>query len=211
MDVNEIYLTHTISYFKASKLITLNVRSSKMTLSRYCWMIALSCYKCYSWFLLVQGKVSDALFTLELGRGRALVDLISQKYRIQGTDKVNGESSNTLHNFLYSQKTNFLYIAVMEDFAAILWFVDESGNVKFKLQWSGRELLTERNVNVTKGFGVYRSLLEDQDQEVECEDRSLSALCDDDPLDVVRNKTRSQTEVESKVRKIFSYLFCTVL
>ncbi|KAJ7360324.1 hypothetical protein OS493_016955 [Desmophyllum pertusum] len=141
-----------------------------------------SCYKTLSWLLLRQGKFNDALFTLELGRGRALVDLISQKYGIQGTPETSEVTS----------KKELSFIAMLQNIIA-LWFVDKSGNIKFKVGLE-IELPQEKKSYVAEDFGVdfSRSVLEDQ--EVQCENRSLSALYEDGLSAATEQNKRSKKQ-----------------
>ena len=67
----------------------------------------LTCFKSLSWLFLCQGKVNNALFALELGRGRALVDLISTKYGIQKAATAIEATSSSLQKFFQQQKRNF--------------------------------------------------------------------------------------------------------
>ena len=152
-----------------------------------------SCFKILSWLLLSQGKVSDALFSLELGRGRALVDLISKIYGIQTAVGATEETSTSLQKLFHQQKTNFLFIARLQDIIA-LWFVDKSGNIKFK-QVSCEK---RKKVDVAKdGFGLDRYVLEGQ--EVQCEDRSLSAFYEDASLNAMeRNKEQKKHDAGSE-------------
>ena len=140
------------------------------------------CYKALSWLFLHQGKVNDALFTLELGRGRALVDLIAKKYGIQGAPETNKATASALQSLFKNQKKNFLFIAMLHINVIALWFVGKSGNIKFKLVRVHLETWPFKDDNFVDEFEVAPSGpgLSGQ-QEVQCEDRSLSALYDDDP------------------------------
>ena len=126
-------------------------------------------------------------FFLELGRGRALVDLISKIYGIQTAAGVAEETSTSLQKLFHQQKTNFLFIARLPNIIA-LWFVDKSGNIKFK-QVSCEK---RKKIDVAKdGFGLDRYVLEGQ--EVQCEDRSLSAFYEDATLNAMeRNKEQKK-------------------
>ena len=154
-----------------------------------------SSFKTLSWLLLCQEKVHDALFALELGRGRALVDLISQRYGIQRAADTIEVTSSSLQKFFQHHKRNVLFIAVLQSIIA-LWFIDKKGNIKFKKGYE-QELSKGKKVDVAKTwFGVDRSLLEDR--EVQCEDRSLSALYDDCSSDEVEQSKMSKTHIVRK-------------
>ena len=154
-----------------------------------------SSFKTLSWFLLCQGKVHDALFALELGRGRALVDLISQRYGIQRAADTIEVTSSSLQKYFQHHKRNVLFIAVLQSITA-LWFIDKKGNIKFKKGYE-KELSKGKKIDVAKTwFGVDRSVLEDR--EVQCEDRSLSALYDDCPSDEAEQSKMSKTHIVRK-------------
>ncbi|XP_078345256.1 uncharacterized protein LOC144630758 [Oculina patagonica] len=147
-----------------------------------------SCYKTLSWLLLHQGKVNDALFTLELGRGRALVDLIAKKYGIQEARGTKEATSSALQSLFKNQNRNFLFIAMLAINIIALWFVDRRGNIKFKQVKIPMKMGPSQDENVKDEFVVdaSRSVLNDLD--VQCEDRSLSALYDDGPSATVEQK-----------------------
>jgi len=152
-------------------------------------------FKTLSWLLLCQGKVHDALFALELGRGRALVDLISQRYGIQRAADTIEVTSSSLQKFFQHHRRNVLFIAVLQSIIA-LWFIDKKGNIKFKKGYE-KELSKGKKVDVARTwFGVDRSVLEDR--EVQCEDRSLSALYDDCPSDEAEQSKMSMTHIVRK-------------
>ena len=142
----------------------------------------LTSFKSLSWLFLCQGNVNDTLFTLELGRGRALVDLISKKYGIQKAATAIEATSSSLQKFFQQQKRNFLFIAMLQGIFA-LWFIDKRGNIKFK---RGLKKVISRGEKVDDTEArceVERSFLEDE--ELQCEDRSLSVLYGDSPSEGV--------------------------
>ena len=151
---------------------------------------AISCYKALSWLLLCQGKEKEALFTLELGRSRALIDLLSNKYGIQGAADVSEISSSTLQSFFQKQQSNFLFMAVLENYSIGFWFVDKIGNIK--LLHLGREQPREKKADVNKDFGV--DILKNHDVTMQCEDRSLTALYDEDPLEELQERINSNEQ-----------------
>ena len=150
-----------------------------------------SCYRTLSWLLLRQGKFNDALFTLELGRSRTLVDLMWEKYGIKDTRGENEVSLSALQGFLRKQERNFLFIAIrVEPYHEIaLWFVDKGGNIKFKFITVDltRELSKENNVAEESGVDFSTLTLDDDAQ---YEDRSLAALYDDGPLASVEQRIK---------------------
>ncbi len=160
-----------------------------------------SCYKTLSWLLLHQGKVNDALFTLELGRGRALVDLIVKNYGIQEAPGTNEATSSVLQSLFKSQKRNFLFIAMLEINVIALWFVDKIGNIKFKQVKIHLETVPSKDYNVVEEFQDDPSRSVPSDQEVLCEDRSLSALYDNGPSAAVEQNTKKPKEHGAREEK----------
>ena len=150
----------------------------------------LTCFKSLSWLFLCQGKVNDALFTLELGRGRALVDLISKKYGIQKAATAIEATSSSLQKFFQQQKRNFLFIAMLRGIFA-LWFIDKHGNIKIK---RGLKKVISRGEKVDDAEAGYevdlKSFLEEE--ELQCEDRSLSSLYGDVPSDKVGKSSKTK-------------------
>ena len=128
----------------------------------------------------LQEEFDQALFTLEVGRSRALVDLISKNYGISGNPTQNELTPNALQSFLKEQKKNFLFIATLKMKSFSLWFVDTGGNVKFKqvnvdLE---TELSKESSATEEPGMDTSSSTLDD----LQCEDRSLASLYENDVL-----------------------------
>ena len=149
----------------------------------------LTCFKRLSWLFLCQGKVNDALFTLELGRGRALVDLISKKYGIQKAATAIEATSSSLQKFFQQQKRNFLFIAMLQGIFA-LWLIDKRGNIKFKRGLKTVISQGEKVDEAEDGCEVDRSFLEEE--ELQCEDRSLSALYSDGPSEGVGKSSKTK-------------------
>ena len=140
-----------------------------------------SCYKSLSWLLLREGSFNQALFTLELGRSRALVDLMSESYGIKRSLVHNEVTPNAFQTFFKEQQRNFLFIATFEmnsDFA--LWFVDKGGSVKFKLVKIDleTELFKESSATKEPEMDASSSTLDDP----HCEDRSLALLYENYPF-----------------------------
>ncbi|PFX30379.1 tetratricopeptide repeat protein 28-like [Stylophora pistillata] len=128
------------------------------------------CYKSLSLLLLCERNFNQALLTLELGRSRALVDLMSKNYGINRNPAQNELTLNTLQSFLKEQKKNFLFIETFQTGCFALWFVDTGGSVKFKRVC----------VNASEEPGMDTSSLTLDD--LQCEDRSLASLYGYDPF-----------------------------
>ena len=140
----------------------------------------LSCYESLSWLLLCERNFDQALFTLEVGRSRALVDLISKNYGISRNPTQNELTPNALQSFLKEQKKNFLFIATLKMKSFSLWFVDTGGSVKFKQvnEDLETELSKESSATEEPGMDTSSSTLDD----LQCEDRSLASLYENDVL-----------------------------
>ena len=163
----------------------------------------LSCYKSLSWLLLCERNFDQALFTLEVGRSRALVDLISKNYGISRNPIQNELTPNALQSFLKEQKKNFLFIATLKMKSFSLWFVDTGGSVKFKqvnvdLE---TELSKESSATEEPGMDTSSSTLDD----LQCEDRSLASLYENDVLASREQKLKpNKGSVKMQMKKIGS-------
>ena len=163
----------------------------------------LSCYKSLSWLLLCERNFDQALFTLEVGRSRALVDLISKNYGISRNPIQNELTPNALQSFLKEQKKNFLFIATLKMKSFSLWFVDTGGSVKFKqvnvdLE---TELSKESSATEEPGMNTSSSTLD----ELQCEDRSLASLYENDVLASREQKLKpNKGSVKMQMKKIGS-------
>ena len=162
------------------------------------------CYKSLSWLLLRERNFNQALFTLELGRSRALVDLMSESYGIKRSLVHNEVTPDALQNFFKEQQRNFLFIATFEmnsDFA--LWFVDKGGSVKFKLVKIDleTELFKESSATKEPEMDASSSTLDDP----HCEDRSLALLYENDPFASQEQQLKpNKGSVQMQVKQIGS-------
>ena len=163
-----------------------------------------SCYKSLSWLLLREGNLNQALFTLELGRSRALVDLMSESYGIKRSLVHKEVTPDALQNFFKEQQRNFLFIATFEmnsDFA--LWFVDKGGSVKFKLVKIDleTELFKENSAPKEPEMDASSLTLDDP----HCEDRSLALLYENDPFASQEQQLKpNKGSVQMQVKQIGS-------
>ena len=163
-----------------------------------------SCYKSLSWLLLREGNLNQALFTLELGRSRALVDLMSESYGIKRSLVHNEVTPDALQNFFKEQQRNFLFIATFEmnsDFA--LWFVDKGGSVKFKRVKIDleTELFKESSATKEPEMDASSSTLDDP----HCEDRSLALLYENYPFASQEQQLKpNKGSVQMQVKQIGS-------
>ena len=163
----------------------------------------LSCYKSLSWLLLCKRNFDQALFTLEVGRSRALVDLISKNYGISRNPTQNELTPNALQSFLKEQKKNFLFIATLKMKSFSLWFVDTEGSVKFKQvnEDLETELSKESSATEEPGMDTSSSTLDD----LQCEDRSLASLYENDVLASREQKIKpNKGSVKMQMKKIGS-------
>ena len=162
------------------------------------------CYKSLSWLLLRERNLNQALFTLELGRSRALVDLMSESYGIKRSLVHKEVTPDALQNFFKEQRRNFLFIATFQmnsDFA--LWFVDKGGSVKFKLVKIDLETELFKVSSATKEpeMDASSSTLDDP----HCEDRSLALLYENDPFASQAQQSKpNKGSVQMQVKQIGS-------
>ena len=163
-----------------------------------------SCYTSLSWLLLREGNFSQALFTLELGRSRALVDLMSESYGIKRSLVHNEVTPDALQNFFKEQQRNFLFIATFEmNSGFALWFVDKGGSVKFKpvkidLE---TELFKESSATQEPEMDASSSTLDDP----YCENRSLALLYENDPFASQEQQLKpNKGSVQMQVKQIGS-------
>ena len=140
-------------------------------------------------FLLVaQGKDEDALCSLEQGRARALVDLMTRKYGIneEGSQEVN---KTILRTCFEKKESNFLCLAKLSR-CVYIWFVTRSGKMHFNKTFLNMDpfpsAVDELFSDVMKH---YPSLYRAKEFRGKIEDRSLSALYDDKSSNVDEMRT----------------------
>ena len=90
-------------------------------------------YKTRSLLFISFENSNAALFAMEQGRARALIDLMLDKYFSQGASKTNlARIHNSIASKLFAtQNSNFLYMAFLMN-NLVLWFVDTGGKLSFK-------------------------------------------------------------------------------
>ena len=113
---------------------------------------------------ITQGNVPEALCTAERGRARALVDLLSKNYGIQGRDNSHEIFVNSIRNLSINNQSTIIFMALVD--GNIFFWIVEGGEIQFKL--SKFELGEE--IKIVDHLKVPRRRLV-----LECEDRSLSA------------------------------------
>ena len=162
------------------------------------------CYKSLSWLLLRERNFNQALFTLELGRSRALVDLMSESYGIKRSLVHNEVTPDALQNFFKEQQRNFLFIATFQmNSGFALWFVDKGGSVKFKLEKIDleTELFKENSAPKEPEMDASSLTLDDP----YCEDRSLALLYEKYPFASQEQQLKpNKGSVQMQVKQIGS-------
>ena len=90
-------------------------------------------YKTRSLLFISFNNSNAALFAMEQGRARALVDLMLDKYSTQGVSDINLERihSSAVSKIFTTQKSNFLFMAFLMN-NLVLWFVDTLGKLSFQ-------------------------------------------------------------------------------
>ncbi|KAL9989193.1 hypothetical protein ACROYT_G003716 [Oculina patagonica] len=149
-------------------------------------------------FLLVaQGKAEDALCSLEQGRARALVDLMTMKY---GIHKVTTQGENmTINRTCFAkQKSDFLFLAKFAR-CVYIWFVPKSGKVHFRRTILNMDPYpTEIDEFFSNAMRHSPSLHSGEKPGATFEDRSLSALYDVKSSDVDRISTEAKENCQRR-------------
>ena len=129
-------------------------------------------------------KSDDALCTLEQGRARGLVDLLSTKYCIQEVSSVRALNLRAMRRLFSRQRTNFLFLGTPVG-TIMLWFVNMDGKISFtgfdETDSNGNDL--EHHLKELIG-----SILHSLDG-LQCEDRSFGACYEP----TVENRSKVET------------------
>ena len=128
--------------------------------------------------LVAQGKNEDALCSLEQGRARALVDLMTTMYGIneEGSQEVN---KTILRRFFEKKESNFLCLTKLSR-CVYIWFVTRSGKMHFKKTFLNMDPFPNAVDELFSGvMKHYPSLTNAREFRGKTEDRSLSVLYDD--------------------------------
>jgi len=132
-------------------------------------------------------KPSDALCTLEQGRARGLLDLLSAKYGIQDVSNVRALNLSAIRKLFTTQRTNFLFLGTQMRII-MLWFVNKGGKIFFipfaETDSNGNDL--QDQLKELMG-GILHSLVG-----VQCEDRSFTA-CYKTSVAIVGHRCKAET------------------
>ena len=144
-------------------------------------------YRMLSFLQIAINKPSDALCTLEQGRARGLVDLLSAKYCIQKVSSAKALNLSAIRKLFNTQRTNFLFLGTPLG-TIMLWFVNKDGKISFtpfgETDSNGNDL--EHHLKE-----LMRSILHSLDG-VQCEDRSFTA-CYEPSMPTVANRSKAET------------------
>ena len=171
-------------------------------------------YKSHCGVLIALGNVLDALCTAERGRARVLRELLAEKYAIQEKVEFSLDNLSDLIGSLTKEQV-LVFFTVLHS-VTVFWVMTNEEEHKLKI--TSRKESCESNVhelleNVLNGN--FRSLAEGRD--VQCEDRSLSALYDpgssaDDEEDRMDKQERlvesdgEEEEVENTPNQLYNML-----
>ena len=140
-------------------------------------------YRMVCFLQIAINKPFEALCTLEQGRARGLVDLLSAKYCIQEVSNARALNLNAIRKLFTAQRTNVLFLSTI-----MLWFVNKDGKISFTrfddTDSNGNDL--EHHFKELMG-----SILHSLDG-VQCEDRSFTA-CYETSLPAVGNRSKAET------------------
>ena len=147
-------------------------------------------YRILCFLLTALNKTSDALCTLEQGRARGLVDLLSMRYGIQEVGNARTLNLSAMRDFFTRQRTNFLCLGTPLR-EIMLWFVNKDGEIFFTNFYytdsSSNDLehhLKELIVSISQSL-----------QGVQCEDRSLDS-CYEILLPTVPSRSKETAQPE---------------
>ncbi|KAL9988976.1 hypothetical protein ACROYT_G003475 [Oculina patagonica] len=171
----------------------------------------ISSYRMLCFQLVALGKPHDALCTVEQGRARGLVDLLSMRYGIQEVSDARTLNLSAMRELFTRQRTNSLILGTPLG-TLMLWFVNKDGKISFT------------GFNDTDSNG---NDLEDQLKEliesiahslrgIQCEDRSLDAWYETSkPTVASRSKETAQPKhrkyEERKKERLLHLLFMMIM
>ncbi|KAL9966571.1 hypothetical protein ACROYT_G024670, partial [Oculina patagonica] len=124
----------------------------------------------------VMGKTNDALYAVELGRARALADLMAAQYFLEKHIPSNMKSCVGIENIINKESNcNCLYISYFEQII-FLWILNTSGVINFRTltvneNFFRNGLAPDLDDFFAKSIRSFGILPED-----ECEDRSLNGI-----------------------------------
>ncbi|XP_078374966.1 tetratricopeptide repeat protein 28-like [Oculina patagonica] len=147
-------------------------------------------YKIYCYVLIFLGRVLDALCIADQGRARILGELLSKKYAIQ--EKVELGKYNIITSLisLLTKKQILVFINAM-NVSTFFWIMAGEGGRKLELVYRAESSETDvHNLLESRLQKNFRSLAIGQD--IECEDRSLSALYDSESTAEDENDKRNK-------------------
>ncbi|KAL9988979.1 hypothetical protein ACROYT_G003480 [Oculina patagonica] len=168
-------------------------------------------YRMLCFQLVVSGKPHDALCTLEQGRARGLVDLLSMRYGIQEVSDAMTLNLSAMRELFTRQRTNFLFLGIPLR-KIMLWFVDKDGKISFTD-------LNDTNYNGNDFEDNLEELIESITHSLEgiqCEDRSLDAWYETSkPTVASRSKETAQPEHrrddEKEKERLLHLLFMMIM
>ncbi len=147
-------------------------------------------YSVMCFLLTALKETSDALCTLEQGRARGLVDLLSMRYGIQEVCNAMTLNLSAMRELFTRQRTNFLILGTLLG-TIMLWFVSKDGKISFislnYTDFNGKDLEQHLKELIES---ISHSL-----QGIQCEDRSLDAWYEtSQPIVPSRSKEKAQPE-----------------
>jgi len=144
-------------------------------------------YRLLCFLQIAVNQPSNALCTLEQGKARGLLDLLSTKYCIQEVSNARALNLSAIRKLFTRQRTNVLYLGTPMG-TIMLWFVNKGGKISFshfhRRDSNGYDL--EDHLNE-----LMESILHSLDR-VQCEDRSFTA-CYETSMPTAGNRSKAKT------------------
>ena len=174
-------------------------------------------YLLLSKLLCVKGNTRIALVAAELGRARALADLMTTQYSVEKHISADPQSRNGIENFIKKESAcTCLYISYLSQ-EVFLWLLEKSGAIHFRNITVDEKTLHTRlakvAINLDEFFAImaesFRSfgILPDE----VCEDRSLNDIepklesCQEEGLERLR-RGKDKDDPEPSLRLFYEIL-----
>ena len=132
----------------------------------------LSDYHVFSLFHIVKGRHAKALQTEELARSRALVDLLSTRYSVEGQTSTSAQAYVDLHEIVNNERNSvFMYLSYPLKTFLCTWILAADKPIRHRVinirEYLGSEF-SSRGVDEVLSNATWREVL----AENQCEDRS---------------------------------------
>ena len=167
------------------------------------------------------GNPKDALNVVELGRARALADLMATQYSVENRKSTDRQSWTVAENVKKKEsKSTCLYISYLHQ-TVFLWILKTSGVIQFRKVKVDKKTLYERLTKVAENLDEFFAIMAESFQgfgklrEEICEDRSLNgnnnetnpASCQEEsPATLRQGKPGNTDDPEPSLRLFYELL-----